>query len=758
MSEILSASDNELNKRGSLSDPKFGGLQVHGVDTGTVKRMTQARKDVLKVAIRGPNLDPQLYEINQKQSLQDNICDFCERWNISNPYDYALWHDDTHQYISEATRNEVRDGAVLCLTTSPSIVAQNIVYSLKQQEYPEKVQQALKDLVNYSADATFSTEFIQNRGLGLVVSTIEHESKGEKLAYALTAFLELMDHGIVSWDAVLTSKFVKVVAGCVNETKRIDATILQRALGIIECCIVNSHRYYSEIVDAMTVQSLVAHLQRSNPEIQQNTIALLNSLFLRTPVEKGRIVGRRSISNTMSQMQFRTVILNNVIRTSKTIGAEMAHQLYVLQVLTLNTLEERLKEKLDPESQEDRDKLFELRNIPFDSSPYPSQGSKHPQVHGAFNSMDFKKLGFSNYNNPVLDFDKVPPGVLALDLMYYFARNHQDNYIKLVLENSSRGDKHECPFGKSSIEVTKTLCEILKIGEQPTELGQDYYPMFFTHDHAFEEFFCICIQLFNKTWKEMSAIKDDFDKVVSVFYDQVYIALGDKSSSFDSFKHKLNSLPYSAILKRRQQEREDKENFDARATPVVELQLEIEPEMIELIKQQRYAYMKEGSVFHKISNKRRDKSRWFCRLSPNHKLFCYGDIEESDDSASIEFLPGQLPVATIKDLIVGKNCPHIRNARAHKSTTDLAFSILSDPDDHLNFVAPSREVWSVWTDGINALLGKEMTSSKAKADLDDLLSMEMKLRLLDLENIPIPDQPPEIPPLPKNYEFILSTS
>lgn len=41
----------------------------------------------------------------------------------------------------------------------------------------------------------------------------------------------------------------------------------------------------------------------------------------------------------------------------------------------------------------------------------------------------------------------------------------------------------------------------------------DYHPMFFTHDRAFEELFGICIQLLNKTWKEMRATAEDFNKV-----------------------------------------------------------------------------------------------------------------------------------------------------------------------------------------------------------------------------------------------------
>lgn len=38
--------------------------------------------------------------------------------------------------------------------------------------------------------------------------------------------------------------------------------------------------------------------------------------------------------------------------------------------------------------------------------------------------------------------------------------------------------------------------------------------MFFSQDHSFHELFCVAIQLLNKTWKEMRATQEDFDKVV----------------------------------------------------------------------------------------------------------------------------------------------------------------------------------------------------------------------------------------------------
>lgn len=62
--------------------------------------------------------------------------------------------------------------------------------------------------------------------------------------------------------------------------------------------------------------------------------------------------------------------------------------------------------------------------------------------------------------------------------------------------------------------------------------------------------------------------------------------------------------------------------------------------------------------------------------------------------------------------------------------------------------------YCVWIDGLNILLGKELTSDLTKSDVEILLSMEMKLRLLDLENIKIPEAPPPIPKEPSDYNFV----
>ena len=53
--------------------------------------------------------------------------------------------------------------------------------------------------------------------------------------------------------------------------------------------------------------------------------------------------------------------------------------------------------------------------------------------------------------------------------------------------------------------------------------------------------------------------------------------------------------------------------------------------------------------------------------------------------------------------------------------------------------------------------GTPMKSKEYEKDLETLLSMEVKIRLLDLEGIDIPNEPPEIPQIPSTLLQELET-
>uniref|UniRef100_UPI00398ED5E8 engulfment and cell motility protein 2 isoform X3 n=1 Tax=Pristiophorus japonicus TaxID=55135 RepID=UPI00398ED5E8 len=677
--------------------------------------------DIVKVAIEWPGANAQLIEIDQKKPLIAIIREVCDGWSLPNPEHYTLrYADGTQLYITEKTRNEIKNGTILRLATSPTRAARQLLERIQSSNLDSRLD-ALKELAKLSADATFATEFINMEGIFILTLLVESGTNnlldkfsfGEMLAFTLTAFLELMDHGIVSWDMISTA-FIKQIASYVNQTT-VDASILQRSLAILESMVLNSQNLYRKVAEEITVGQLTAHLQVSNQEIQTYAIALINALFLKAPEDR-----RQEMSNVLAQKQLRSIILNHIIRGNRPIKTEMAHQLYVLQVLTFNLLEERMMTKMDPQDQAQRDIIFELRRIAFDAESDPNSSSSL-EKRKAMYTRDYKMLGFM-----------------------------------IVLENSSREDKHECPFGRSSIELTKMLCEILQVGELPNEGCNEYHPMFFTHDRAFEEFFCICIQLLNKTWKEMRATSEDFNKVMQVVREQITRSLSTKPNSLDQFKSKVRCLSYSEILRLRQSERMSQDDFQS--PPIVELREKIQPEVMELIKQQRLNRLCEGTSFRKISSRRRQDKFWYCRLSLNHKVLHYGDLDENPQGeVAFESLQDKIPVSDIKAVVTGKDCPHMREKsalRQNKEVQELAFSILHDPDEALNFIAPNKYEYCIWTDGLNALLGKEMTSELTKNDLDTLLSMEMKLRLLDLENIQIPEAPPPIPKEPSSYDFV----
>ncbi|XP_034747634.1 engulfment and cell motility protein 1 isoform X4 [Etheostoma cragini] len=705
--------------------------------------------DIVKVAIEWPGAFPKLMEIDQKKPLSAIIKEVCEGWSLGNHENFALQiADATNFYITEKNRNNIKNGSILRLTTSPYQTAVQLHERIQSSSMDAKLE-SLKDLANASRDITFAQEFINLDGISLLTQMVESGTDfGDLLSFTLTAFVELMDHGIVSWDTFSVA-FIKKIASYVNKSA-MDTAVLQRSLAILESMVLNSQDLYHKVAQEITIGQLIPHLQGTDQDIQTYTIAVINALFLKAPEEK-----RQEMAHILAQKQLRSIILSNVIRSPTPINDEMAHQLYVLQVLTFNLLEDRMMTKMDPQDQAQRDIIFELRRIAFDVECEPNNSGSIEKRKSMY-TRDYKKLGFINHVNPAVDFTQIPPGMLALDNMLYFARHHQDAYIRIVLENSSREDKHECPFGRSSIELTKMLCEILKVGELPSENCHDFHPMFFTHDRSFEEFFCICIQLLNKTWKEMRATSEDFNKVMQVVREQIMRALTLKPNSLDQFKSRLQNLSYTEILKIRQSERMNQEDFQSR--PILELREKIQPEIMELIKQQRLNRLCDGTCFRKISSRRRQDKFWYCRLSPNHKVLHYGDLEESPQGeVPHDSLQDKLPVADIKAVITGKDCPHMKEKGAlkqNKEVLELAFSVLYESDEYLNFIAPDKQEYCVWTDGLNALLGKEMTSDYTKSDMDTLLSMEMKLRLLDLENIQIPEAPPPIPKEPSNYDFV----
>uniref|UniRef100_A0A8C8MIG2 ELMO domain-containing protein n=1 Tax=Oncorhynchus tshawytscha TaxID=74940 RepID=A0A8C8MIG2_ONCTS len=462
------------------------------------------QQDIVKIAIQMPGAYPQLIQLDQKKPLSAVIKEVCDGWNLPGPDNYALQYADGVQtYITESNRLDIKNGCILRLTKAPGRCAEDLYKGIQSSDSGVRCD-SLKQLACVSTDVTFAQEFISRDGHSLLVKIVEDADEAPLImTHTLTGFMELMDHGIVSWEN-LSAVFIKKIANFVN-AKVLDASIQQVSLAILESMVLSSSSLFQQVKQEVTLERLLSHLQVTNQQIQTKAMALLMALL-----QTAGDADRQELFAFLGMKNLRQYIYKNIIHSSASVGDEMAHYLYVLQSVTLNHLEPRMRMPLDSYNQDQREILHGLRQAAFETE---SENSLSHERRRSLCAKEFKKLGFSNNSNPGQDLLRAPPGLLALDTMAYFASRYPDAYSRFVLENSSREDKHECPFARSSIQLTLILCEILRIGEPPSETGSNYHPIFFSQDRLLEELFCVCIQLINKTWKEMRATQEDFDKV-----------------------------------------------------------------------------------------------------------------------------------------------------------------------------------------------------------------------------------------------------
>ena len=528
---------------------------------------------------------------------------------------------------------------------------------------------------------------------------------------------------MVSWTIIQPEYIVNL---CEFLNKQKEPHLVSKILTLLESALFNTEDLYLPISQCLAPETMLALTADKLPTVQLAALSFINAMLAKgNTAEYLKVLKKNRVLQGVG---------SHVINRHHQVKPEVAHQLYVCQNLSLGVLEKRATSRF----------------IDFYEASYKSLvylvNSLHLQTPDTSNKNiedEFIKLGFLN-EDPTEDFNEVPPGLLALDCMVYFAQSQPENFTRQVL----RKLEFQCPFGQTSIFLTKMMYSLLKVGEPVSDISTDYYPMFFSNENYFEEFFCINIQLLFKTWREMRATPIDFEKVMSVVQKQIDLVMRDSEvSSLDSYRRKIMQLNYSQILKQLDIEKEHQDANIFKAKPVMELRERLQPEIMDLIKTQRLNQMVKGESF---LDPRKGRKNVFCRLTQNHKHLHYGEVE-GNNNPSIEALEKKIQVNQMKELLLGKDIVIKNKSKVESHALGIVFS--GGEDKRLELLATDERTFSVWTDGIRILLGQPPDSELATSDMDTLLNMDMKIHLLAIENIPIPDYPPVIPPNPPNLDF-----
>ena len=518
-----------------------------------------------------------------------------------------------------------------------------------------------------------------------------------------------------------------------ESTEYFRPAIVSRTLAILESIILNSSKFIRIVSNEISISRPIPFLAKNAIEVKYNTLAFINAMITKSP-------NREDMIEELKVNQFNRNIHENILNHFQgNTPQEIAHELYVYQSHLLNLVEGRMKMRFvagDPRMEED---VHMLPNRAFPDE-YSGNKQKNPVTE-----QHWKQLGFLK-GDPQDDFNMCPPGVLALDCMVYFAKTKHDAFTRLLFAYTDS----QCPFAHTSIALTKVLCQLLHVGEQPSEIGYEYIPVLVWHDEPFKEIFCVAIQLLFKTWREMKASIVDLEKVMAVVTKQITTVLingGSSLTSFEILKQRLFDLSYKKITQTEENSQLLDENV-LKSRPVQELCDRIKPEIMQLVCQERLRHLVEGASFPR-GTRRRDQF-FHCRLSSNHKVLHWADTTNATQTLPIEQMDKKIQVSEMR-LEVGANCPHATTLKRGQSQN--IFSVFYEGTEHLDFTAPNETVYNIWVDGLSVLSGKPMQSKASEEDLETLLNMDLKLRLLDIENVSIPSQQPAIPKEPADFDF-----
>ncbi|OQV21363.1 Engulfment and cell motility protein 2 [Hypsibius exemplaris] len=719
-----------------------------------------APNTLVKIAVQFYQSDPskiaQMVTFDRTRPLTAFLADRCATWNLDKPEDFALqFSEGIPSYITERNRGEIKNGSVLTLCPSPTKNVSSILESINMGDGTRK-QEALKQLSNHASDISFVQEFINQRGMDLLINIIEGggwekspatASLTEVVAITLGCFLELMDHGLVFWD-VVDQAFINKISSYVNQSS-CDPAVVQSSLTILEGLLLNSSKQ-ALVEKQISWVALVQHLKRSST--QASTLSYINAIFTKASGDGVRDLRYHGILSP----EVRSIMLSTVIPMTGKVSADVARQVYILQCHLMQVVHQQHQSgRIDNETSEKqiadirKSTASVLAEVPLTSSTGPRKASESGDEIG--------RLGFKSPKLPLDEFATVNNAQLVLHCMHHFATRNVEAFRQWVFESFSR-DTSECPFFESSVEIVGILAELFRIGLPPVEQGGVYDSVVFSSDSPFEEAYCLAMSTLNKTWKEMKATSQDFLKVMGVLREQLTLSLRDAipPATLEDWRNRIRQFSYLEINKIQKERRIAKEELESQAEPIVELREMLRPEVLALIGENRLRHMQKGSKFaHRerggfllYNNKRQS---WYCRLSQNNKLLHYGDSDDASRIPVAEEMPNLVAVSDIKALLTGKDCPHVKSK---KSSSSLAFSlVLAGDKKTLDFIAPNEKEFHMWSDGFHKLLGEDMTSPLATQDLKDLLTWEIKLRLLDTEGIAIPEKTPKFPPPPTNFDF-----
>jgi engulfment/cell motility protein 1 len=391
------------------------------------------------------------------------------------------------------------------------------------------------------------------------------------------------------------------------------------------------------------LEMLVSRLSSADHALCANALQLINSLM------------RDSITHDLEaewpkfiqKLQDLGVIRAVYVLMQDSALQDLAHPLLEFQSLTKVLLRKWRDIPLNQEKPEHRRALkgIYLASMPKSSDEAEKEKEKEREKEKGskkHHPEKWRRLGFET-ENPASEFHEA--GFLGMMDLADYVRSHQDEFQKMLLEQSTKPARQRCPIAQASLAVTSILYEHFEVDKSEMDDSKTY--MILESRSSLDKLFrplllhwtrlhVAGLQAFFRLWKATAAELEDLDKLVELIRILIESVVGGASRTKDvqDVEEDLANFEYHR-LRELQMELLELTYEDAWGHHLRQVRDELQHEALQFVKEQRIRCLLQGAWFSLESSKNDHgptrSSCQYVQLSHNRRYLHFGQFNSMGD-------------------------------------------------------------------------------------------------------------------------------
>nr|KMM64206.1 hypothetical protein CPAG_00558 [Coccidioides posadasii RMSCC 3488] len=528
-------------------------------------------------------------------------------------------------------------------------------------------------------DPSFADVFISEKGL-VKLKHLAMTATGNTLAYSLTSFARLLevDKG---WE-VVDEEFIERIVQLIVTHPLVN--ILRGAMSILVSIVSHPHSSgrasvhshvglfgFQALKPAIAIHSqflemLVSRLSSADHALCANSLQLINSLMRDSIISESEAEWPKFIKRLQDLGVIRAVY---VLMQSSALQ-DLAQPLLEFQSLTKVLLKKWRDFPVELENTEHR---RALKGIHLASNPEKPAQETEKTGSRKHNPHKWRRLGFET-ESPQWDFHDM--GFLGMMDFTDFVRRYQDQFQKMLLEQSTRPAEQRCPIARASLTVTAILYEHFEIDKADLEDPKSYLILESRSnlDKVFKPLLLhwprlhvAALNAFFRLWKATGAEVEDFSKIAELVRILVESVVGGaiRTKDMHEIEEEMNDFEYQR-LRELQMELLELTYEDVWGQHLHQVREELHHEALQFVKEQRIRCLLQGAWFptesgskgengasSKPDMKRTSSTTYrYAQLSHNRRYLHYADFDSvNNEIPDIDSLTHKIDLNAVSSVV-----------------------------------------------------------------------------------------------------------